>query len=212
MLLLLLLLLSRKLLVLLFATSKRIEFRLLWNLILHNNWWFLFIIVYILPICLRVLIFGDTWLVKLHILNLIVLYMKNFRLCIILIVRLLCYELKVTRRSTGIVNIFQDDQLFLDEMFLQVCRLLLLATATFEHLLEILLGLDPCQRVVSFILGCTSSRQAFRALVRIQIPIASILALIHGRTLIEVLCFSWSGCVVLNLLFLFLQSHYLPPR
>jgi hypothetical protein len=67
-----------------------------------------FSIVKILSISLRILVLSHTWLVELQILNLVILNMKNFRLCITLIeiVRLLCYELEITRSSTGIVNIF----------------------------------------------------------------------------------------------------------
>jgi len=67
-----------------------------------------FSIVKILSISLRILVLSHTWLVELQILNLVILNMKNFRLCITLIeiVRLFCYELEITRSSTGIVNIF----------------------------------------------------------------------------------------------------------
>lgn len=66
-----------------------------------------FNIVKILPISFRILILSYTWLVKLQILNLVILDMKNFRLCIALIqiVRLLSYELEITRSPTWIMNI-----------------------------------------------------------------------------------------------------------
>ena len=73
----------------------------------------------ILSITLGILVLSHTWLVELQILNLVILNMKNFRLCITLIeiVRLFCYELEITRSSTGIVNIFQYHQFFFNKMF-----------------------------------------------------------------------------------------------
>jgi hypothetical protein len=94
----------------------------LWDLVLNNERWLLFIafnIVKIFSIGLRILVLSDTWLVKLQILNLVILNMKNFRLGIALIeiVRLLCYELEITRSPTGIMNIFQYHQFFFNKMF-----------------------------------------------------------------------------------------------
>ncbi len=67
-----------------------------------------FSVAEILSITLGILVLSHTWLVELQILNLVILNMKNFRLRITLIeiVRLFCYELEITRSSTGIVNIF----------------------------------------------------------------------------------------------------------
>jgi len=78
-----------------------------------------FSVAEILSITLGILVLSHTWLVELQILNLIILNMKNFRLRITLIeiVRLFCYELKITRSSTGIVNIFQYHQFFFNKMF-----------------------------------------------------------------------------------------------
>ena len=72
-----------------------------------------------LSITLGILVLSHTWLVELQILNLVILNMKNFRLRITLIeiVRLFCYELEITRSSTGIVNIFQYHQFFFNKMF-----------------------------------------------------------------------------------------------
>jgi len=78
-----------------------------------------FSIAEILSITLGILVLSHTWLVELQILNLVILNMKNFRLRITLIeiVRLFCYELEITRSSTGIVNIFQYHQFFFNKMF-----------------------------------------------------------------------------------------------
>lgn len=78
-----------------------------------------FSVAKILSITLGILVLSHTWLVELQILNLVILNMKNFRLRITLIeiVRLFCYELEITRSSTGIVNIFQYHQFFFNKMF-----------------------------------------------------------------------------------------------
>ena len=78
-----------------------------------------FSIAEIFSITLGILVLSHTWLVELQILNLVILNMKNFRLRITLIeiVRLFCYELEITRSSTGIVNIFQYHQFFFNKMF-----------------------------------------------------------------------------------------------
>jgi len=78
-----------------------------------------FSVAEILSITLGILVLSHTWLVELQILNLVILNMKNFRLRITLIeiVRLFCYELEITRSSTGIVNIFQYHQFFFNKMF-----------------------------------------------------------------------------------------------
>ena len=78
-----------------------------------------FSVAKILSITLGILVLSHTWLVELQILNLVILNMKNFRLRITLIeiVRLFCYELEITRSSTGIVDIFQYHQFFFNKMF-----------------------------------------------------------------------------------------------
>ena len=78
-----------------------------------------FKIVKILSIGLRILILSHTRLVELQILNLVILDMKNFRLCITLIeiVGLFSCELEITRSSTGVVNILQYHPFFFNKMF-----------------------------------------------------------------------------------------------
>lgn len=44
-----------------------------------------FSIIKVFPIGFRILILSQTWLVELQVLNLVILNMKNFRLCIALI-------------------------------------------------------------------------------------------------------------------------------
>lgn len=149
---------------------------------------------------------------------LIILNMKNHGLLlhIALIQRLFRDELEVTRCATGVMNVFKNDQLFLDKMLLQISWLLLLAS-TFENLLQVFLRFHSCKRVMIRIFFWAAS-QTFGTFVRLKLSVAVLLLMrINRGTLIFVVILWISlviwGRIVLDLsLFLFLQPHDLPSR